>query len=255
MATKNPATAVKRTPKMTEKARIAANERAAANHKRPRPGDANTLMATGAKRAKTSKANGDLNARATEDESSATKRPAQKAPRVQVEVVDVPEDSSASNSESDIEEVNPEIETPEAELGPSIILLMKQESLNPVAARLQKEWTSPVYAFFDPVPTIRVIDDRRIHEFACSARGCKAKVRRYLDTKDARSTGNMRKHVKMCWGVEPLEVADNTKNANEARTKVVKNIQRNGSIVMAFERKGKGQVTYSHRQHTRAETR
>ncbi|KAF8550525.1 hypothetical protein OG21DRAFT_1384020, partial [Imleria badia] len=121
--------------------------------------------------------------------------------------------------------------------------------------RLQKEWISPVYAFFNPTPTIREIDGRHVHEFACSARGCKVNVRRYLDTKDARSTGNMRKHVRLCWGAEILDAADNAKDASEVRTNIVGSVQRTGSIAAAFERKGKGKISYSHRQHTRSETR
>ncbi|KIK77549.1 hypothetical protein PAXRUDRAFT_96815, partial [Paxillus rubicundulus Ve08.2h10] len=95
--------------------------------------------------------------------------------------------------------------------------------------RLQKEWISPVYAFFHPTPAIITVDGRRVHEFKCSARGCKVKVRRYLDKKDARSTGNMRKHVKGCWGDEVLQAADSAVNADEVRSKIVGDILRNGS--------------------------
>lgn len=118
-----------------------------------------------------------------------------------------------------------------------------------------KDWVSPVYAFFNPKPRIVVINERRAHEFKCCAKGCKATTRRFLDKKDARSTGNMRKHVRVCWGEDVLAAADNAKDANEARTKIVGGILRNGSITASFERKGKGKVTYSHRQHTKAETR
>jgi hypothetical protein len=118
-----------------------------------------------------------------------------------------------------------------------------------------KEWTSPVYAFFEPTPKVIDIDGRRAHEFKCCARGCKTTIRRYLDKKDARSTGNMRKHVKSCWGPEVLTAADDAKDANEVRLKIVPSILRDGSITAAFERKGKGKVTYSHRQHTRHETK
>ncbi|KIK71781.1 hypothetical protein PAXRUDRAFT_181890 [Paxillus rubicundulus Ve08.2h10] len=122
------------------------------------------------------------------------------------------------------------------------------------AAHLQKDWTSLVYAFFNLIPTICGIDGRCVHEFACSVCGCKVKVHQYLDTKDARSTGNMRKHVKLCWGTEVLDAADNAKDASEVRTNIVGSIQQTGSIVAAFERKGKGKITYGHRQHTRTET-
>ena len=76
-----------------------------------------------------------------------------------------------------------------------------------------------------------------------------------LIKKDARSTGNMRKHAKVCWGDEVLKAADDAKNAEEVRTKIVASVLRNGSITASFERKGKGRVTYSHRQHTKSETR
>lgn len=118
-----------------------------------------------------------------------------------------------------------------------------------------KEWVSPVYAFFDPTPRITEVGGRRAHEFKCRAKGCKATIRRFLDKKDARSTGNMRKHVKSCWGEDTLNAADSAKDANEVRTKIVGGILKNGSIMASFERKGKGKVTYSHRQHTHGETR
>ncbi|KAF8124115.1 hypothetical protein EV363DRAFT_1178463, partial [Boletus edulis] len=110
--------------------------------------------------------------------------------------------------------------------------------------RLQKEWTSPVYTFFDPIPAIRKINGHHVHEFTCSAHGCKVKVRRYLDTLDARSTSNMRKHVKGCWGTDALEAADSAKDVDEARTKIAGSILRDGSITAAFERKGKGKISY-----------
>lgn len=121
--------------------------------------------------------------------------------------------------------------------------------------RVMKDWNSPVYAFFDPTPQIVEIDGRRAHDFKCQAKRCKTKVRRYLDKGDARSTGNMRKHVCLCWGDEVLKAADEAKDANEVRQQIVGSFLRNGSITASFERKGKGKVTYSHRQHTRVETR
>lgn len=120
---------------------------------------------------------------------------------------------------------------------------------------MQRDWTSPIYAFFDPDPIIKEVDGRRVHEFKCLARGCKQTVRCYLDKKDARSTGNMRKHVRSCWGNEVLEAAGQAKDAKEVRDKIVKSVLRDGSITAAFERKGNGKITYSHRQHTKTETR
>ncbi|TFY61175.1 hypothetical protein EVG20_g7153 [Dentipellis fragilis] len=44
-------------------------------------------------------------------------------------------------------------------------------------------------------------------------------------------------------------------NISVAREKIVKPFLRDGSITAAFERSKKGKVTYSHRQHTKAETK
>jgi hypothetical protein len=63
----------------------------------------------------------------------------------------------------------------------------------------------------------------------------------------------MRRHAKTCWGEEATKAADEAANVNEAHTKVIGGILRTGSITAAFERKGKGKVTYSHKQHTKTE--
>ncbi|KAG1862959.1 hypothetical protein C8R48DRAFT_748157 [Suillus tomentosus] len=110
-----------------------------------------------------------------------------------------------------------------------------------------KEWTSPVYVFFDPM--LHIIEKDGY------ARGCKTTIRRYMDKKDAQSTGNMRKHVKSCWGDVVLQAADDAKDASEAHTKIVLGILRDGSITASFEHKGKGKVTYSNHQHTCTETK
>ncbi|KAG2086663.1 uncharacterized protein F5147DRAFT_553382, partial [Suillus discolor] len=123
--------------------------------------------------------------------------------------------------------------------------------------RLSKDWTAPVYAFFRSAPTIEYIDGRRCHSFQCAATNCKHKtwgVRRYLDTGDAKSTGNMRKHAKKCWGAETVESADKAKNATEVCGTTVKGILDPQTITVAFERKGKGKVTFSHRQHMKMES-
>jgi hypothetical protein len=76
-----------------------------------------------------------------------------------------------------------------------------------------KDWNSPIYVFFKPTPMIEYIKDRRVHVFECNAKSCKGKgngrmVRRYLDTSDAKSTSNLRKHAKICWGEEVVASAD-----------------------------------------------
>ncbi|KAF8978812.1 hypothetical protein BDQ17DRAFT_1338564 [Cyathus striatus] len=77
-------------------------------------------------------------------------------------------------------------------------------------------------------------------------------VRQYLDKKDAASTGNMHKHATRCWN-EAVKLAMETGSVKDAR-EVLANCK-DGSIAAAFQVKGKGKLTYSHRQHTRAEIR
>jgi hypothetical protein len=120
---------------------------------------------------------------------------------------------------------------------------------------LKKDWNSPVYAFFKPVPNVGHEGGRQYYEFIYAAKGCQQKVRCYLDKKDAKSTSNMRKHAKLCWGYDAVEAADRTKNAKEAHYSVIKPLTKDGSITAIFERVGKGKVTYSHRQYTKTETK
>ena len=94
--------------------------------------------------------------------------------------------------------------------------------------------------------------------FHCTAPNCKGKangrkVRRYLDTTDAKSTSNLRKHAKVCWGEDPVAAADATKDVHAAREALGK--YKDLSITMAFKRVSKSKVTYSYRQHTTAEAR
>ncbi|KIK34542.1 hypothetical protein CY34DRAFT_26828 [Suillus luteus UH-Slu-Lm8-n1] len=110
--------------------------------------------------------------------------------------------------------------------------------------RMMREWNSPVYAFFDPTSIIETVNGRRAHAFKCMGKGCKIRIRR-----------NMRKHVGTCWGDEVLQTAYEAKNAEDVRTKIVASILCNGSITASFECKGKGMVTYSHRQRTHTETK
>ncbi|KAG2134705.1 hypothetical protein BD769DRAFT_1291985, partial [Suillus cothurnatus] len=101
-------------------------------------------------------------------------------------------------------------------------------------ARLMKDWSSPIYAFFKPRPAIEYHDKHRCYVFKYAAHGCKHHIRQYLDKKDAKSTGNI---------------------TTAARDGPIKSLLENRSIKTSFEQKGKGKVTYSHCQHTCAETR
>ncbi|KAI0079329.1 hypothetical protein K474DRAFT_1568550, partial [Panus rudis PR-1116 ss-1] len=122
--------------------------------------------------------------------------------------------------------------------------------------RLKKQWTAPIYAFFKPEVDIVEKGGRRAHRFHCFNRGCKASIVRYLDKNDARSTSNLHKHARKCWGDATVQAARETANATLAREGLEK-LARNsdGSITAAFERTGKGKVTYSTTQFTRTETR
>ena len=83
-------------------------------------------------------------------------------------------------------------------------------------------------------------------------------VRRYLDKADRNSTSNMHKHAKNCWGEENVSKALETKgelSINDVRKSLSQAKLHDGSITASFERKGKGSVTFSTRQHTYMETR
>jgi len=130
--------------------------------------------------------------------------------------------------------------------------LPKAESAEDELQRLRKEWTSPIYAFFKSSPAIRYVGTRRVHVFECLAENCKAKgknprfVNRYLDKTDARSTSNLRKHVKSCWGVDILAAADKNKDLDAVRAVVGKmpELKDGRSLAAAIEGLGKGKLTY-----------
>ncbi|KIK32205.1 hypothetical protein CY34DRAFT_27258 [Suillus luteus UH-Slu-Lm8-n1] len=120
------------------------------------------------------------------------------------------------------------------------------ESSDAKLERLSKDWTSLIYAFFKPMPAIKYHDKCRCHIF---------KFQRYLDKKDAKSTGNMQKHIKSCCGEPVLQAAIASGNTKAAQEGPIKSLPETGSIKTSFARKGKGKVTYSHHQHTCVETR
>ena len=119
---------------------------------------------------------------------------------------------------------------------------------------MMDEWNSPIYMFFSPVPEIIYVKGHQVHVFRCLAKSCKQSIWRFLDKSDAKSTGNMRQHVKNCWGEDVLKSIDGTKSIAATRD-TVKSYSANMSITSAFTRAGKGCMTYSHRQHTKTETR
>ena len=107
--------------------------------------------------------------------------------------------------------------------------------------------------FFHPVPTIGYEKSQRYHEFRCFASGCTKGVCRNLDKQDAKSTSNLHKHAKLCWGADTVKLATEAGDVGSARDTLSKS--KDGSIAAAFEIKGKGKVKYSHKQHTKTQTR
>jgi hypothetical protein len=135
---------------------------------------------------------------------------------------------------------------------------LKISILKTFIEKLLKNWDAPIYVFFKSKPTIQYLEGRKAHIFECAASHCRCKTKyvcRFLDTKDAKSTSNLRRHAKLCWGDDTVAAADDTWDVKSAREALSKRKDLNGSITVAFERAGKGKVTYSHHQHMKKELR
>jgi hypothetical protein len=171
--------------------------------------------------------------------------------------VDMPPLEPIDVEDSDDED-DEENEDDDAELGMSTSSVPDQSDNKFMIARLMKRWDAPVYVFFRPTPAIVYVEGRKVHVFECAASHCKCKtryVRRYVDTGDNSSTSNLRRHATRCWGDEAVAAADKTRTVKIAREALADKKEVDGSITAAFERAGKGKVTYSHRQHTTIEAR
>ena len=121
-------------------------------------------------------------------------------------------------------------------------------------ARLQSKWTSIYYGFFLTDVEIEFVGGRCSHLFTCAKESCAVKVRRYLDTGDATSTGNLRGHVLKCWGKEAIVRARALGNDTNVRAEFIEKTTSGDISVMLGLKQGKN-VSYSHRNHTRAEVR
>lgn len=111
-------------------------------------------------------------------------------------------------------------ESADAELSTPLLIsmvLIKAGTHESLLDRLKKDWNAPIYAFFQPIPNVDHDNRWRFHEFTCAAKGCKKKIRHYLDTKDAKSTSNLQKHAKQCCGSEKINAADQMKDASDAQ--------------------------------------
>ncbi|KAH8978690.1 hypothetical protein EDB86DRAFT_2815721 [Lactarius hatsudake] len=113
---------------------------------------------------------------------------------------------------------------------------------------LLKDWNSLIYVFFKLTPLIEVINGHHVHVFECNMKHCIGKgngrmVDQYLDTCDAKSTGNLRKHAKGCWGDEVVVAADVIKNVQAACDALEKVKSVDGSITAAFQCITKDKIT------------
>jgi hypothetical protein len=118
---------------------------------------------------------------------------------------------------------------------------------------MKKKWRAPIYGFFKAMPEIEYKDERRSHVFHCLADGCDNVVWRFVG-RDS-STSNLIKHAKKCFGEDTVKAATSAKNAMEVRDKIVGGMLKNGKLTTVFERKDRQRVSYSHRQHSKVETK
>ena len=109
--------------------------------------------------------------------------------------------------------------------------------------------------FYEALPDVQYVEGHCAHVFVCAAKSCTYKCCHFLNCPDHSSTGNLIKHVTSCWGKAAYEVAKACQHVNDAHESVVKPLTTTGTITAAFEQKGKGKVSYRHRQHTKKETK
>ena len=117
-----------------------------------------------------------------------------------------------------------------------------------IVERLQANWRSAIYGFFQANVSVGYDEGRKYHFFKCASRNCKGKgqkgVRRYQDSKDRAATSNLKSHAVKCFGQDAVDAAFEKTQSG-----------RDGSIFAAFARQGQQPVKISHRAHTTEETR
>jgi len=156
--------------------------------------------------------------------------------------------SSASDKDDVPEKAE---EDAEAQLGEWKATAQTKNLLS-TSAWMSKKWESHAYAFYHPAEIGTGKDGHHMHIFRCAAWGCKHKVQCYIEKT---STSNMIKHAKSCWGDDAWCAAQECNSNDEMLANVVKPLNSNGSIKAIFQQKGKANITFLHRQHTRAETK
>jgi len=115
---------------------------------------------------------------------------------------------------------------------------------------------APVYGFFDHPKLEMVCCKGKLREafvFVCMVPTCREKLNVYTTTKDVGSTSNLQKHIKKCRGAHHLEEAKQVGKVSLVHAALAANID--GSITAAFERSGKGKISYSTRPLSETQTR
>ncbi|KAI1785791.1 hypothetical protein LXA43DRAFT_899061, partial [Ganoderma leucocontextum] len=123
------------------------------------------------------------------------------------------------------------------------------------AERARQRWRSPVYGFFLSEVEVAYKDGRRSHLFQCAAKGCGVCIRRYLDTKDHASSGNLFKHARLCWTNEAVDHAIELGDADVVHEKLVKPKAQSKSITEFFSQTNGKKMKYSHHALTKIDTR
>lgn len=129
-----------------------------------------------------------------------------------------------------------------------IILLMRRHTYLTLE-HMMKHWTSPVYAFYCPIPDIIYVNGQHAHVFRCAATSCKYICWCFLDGPNCSSASNLIKHIKMSWGDSAYKATMDCQHGNEACKSVIKSLMTTGTITMAFNQKGRGKVSYRQSAH------
>ncbi|KAJ7060842.1 hypothetical protein C8F01DRAFT_988221, partial [Mycena amicta] len=122
--------------------------------------------------------------------------------------------------------------------------------------RLQKKWTSSVYAFYSQDIIIEYRHTHRHHVFTCAAKGCGTRIAWNLTTRDAKSTKNLLQHARSCWGTDTVNAALAVKDVKKAREILRRNPGKQRRLSDIFKRHTTpGADIYSSRPLTKAENR
>ena len=102
------------------------------------------------------------------------------------------------------------------------------------------------------MPEVEYVKGHKVHVFECGTTMCHSRqrfVHCFLDTTDARLTGNLHQHDKACWGEEAVATANNMHDVKTAQEALRKAKSVDGTITELFESAAKERVTYKHHQH------